>query len=95
MISNSFADTTSYSQTWPLWWRLCMLGSLSWFVMMGQVMTASVPPMLGPLIQQFHISPTEASHLASWAVLALGFGVSLSPSSSILAGFVPCDHSFR
>ncbi|KAK1993926.1 major facilitator superfamily transporter [Colletotrichum falcatum] len=51
-----------------------MLASLSWFVMMGQVMSASVPPMLGLIIQDLHVSAAEASRLASWAVLALGLG---------------------
>ncbi|GKT51445.1 putative MFS-type transporter [Colletotrichum spaethianum] len=41
---------------------------------MGQVMSASVPPMLGSIMQDLHVGATEASQLASWAVLALGFG---------------------
>ncbi|KAF4809637.1 Protein HOL1 [Colletotrichum siamense] len=61
-------------KSWPLWWRLCMLGSLSWFVLMGQVMSASLPPMLGPIMYELHVSAAQASQLASWAVLALGFG---------------------
>ncbi|KAK1569461.1 major facilitator superfamily transporter [Colletotrichum navitas] len=68
------ASTAAYPKSWPVWWRVCMLASLSWFVMMGQVMSASVPPMLGSIIQDFHVSPTEASRLACWAILALGFG---------------------
>ncbi|KAK1982963.1 major facilitator superfamily transporter [Colletotrichum cereale] len=68
------ASAAADPKSWPVWWRVCMLASLSWFVMMGQVMSASVPPMLGPIIQELHVGPAEASRLASWAVLALGFG---------------------
>ncbi|KAK1948867.1 MFS general substrate transporter [Colletotrichum sublineola] len=68
------ASAVADPKSWPIWWRVCMLASLSWFVMMGQVMSASVPPMLGPIIKELHVSPVEASQLASWAVFALGFG---------------------
>ncbi|KAK2052728.1 major facilitator superfamily transporter [Colletotrichum caudatum] len=68
------ASAAADPKSWPVWWRICMLASLCWFVMMGQVMSASVPPMLGPIIQELHVSPAEASRLASFATLALGFG---------------------
>lgn len=59
-----------------------MLGSLSWLVLIGQVISASLPPMLGPIMYELDVSAAQASQLASWAVQALGFGVSRS-------GFVP------
>uniref|UniRef100_L2FAJ1 Major facilitator superfamily transporter n=1 Tax=Colletotrichum fructicola (strain Nara gc5) TaxID=1213859 RepID=L2FAJ1_COLFN len=37
-------------------------------------MSASLPPMLGPIMYELHVSAAQASQLASWAVLALGFG---------------------
>jgi hypothetical protein len=55
-----------------------MYGSLCWFVMMGQFLSASLPPMMGSLIQTFHTDSNETAQLASWATLAVGLGVSTS-----------------
>lgn len=52
-----------------------MLISLSFFVMMGQFLSASIPPLIGEIVQDLHVSSTKASQLTSWAVLGIGFGV--------------------
>ncbi|KAF4337274.1 HOL1 [Fusarium beomiforme] len=59
---------------WPLWWRLIMMGTLSFFVMMGQVLGASIPPMIGSLVRDLHVDSTKISQLASWGSLCIGLG---------------------
>ncbi|EMT74677.1 hypothetical protein FOC4_g10000642 [Fusarium odoratissimum] len=51
-----------------------MMGNLSFFVMMGQVLGASIPPMLLPLVKDMHVSSTKISQLASWGTLCIGLG---------------------
>lgn len=53
-----------------------MMVNLSFFVMMGQVLGASIPPMLLPLVKDMHVSSTKISQLASWGTLCIGLGVS-------------------
>ena len=53
-----------------------MLGSLCFFVMMGQFLSAAIPPMLAPIMMDLHVDSSKASQLASWAALAVGLGVS-------------------
>lgn len=53
-----------------------MMGNLSFFVTMGQVLGASIPPMLVPLVEDMHVSSTKISQLASWGSLCIGLGVS-------------------
>ncbi|KAG5781672.1 hypothetical protein H9Q73_004685 [Fusarium xylarioides] len=42
--------------------------------MMGQVLGASIPPMLLPLVKDMHVSSTKISQLASWGTLCIGLG---------------------
>ncbi|KAH7114823.1 major facilitator superfamily domain-containing protein [Dactylonectria macrodidyma] len=51
-----------------------MLGSLCFFVMMGQFLSASIPPMIVPIMKDLHVDSSKASQLASWATLAVGLG---------------------
>ncbi|KAH8683735.1 major facilitator superfamily domain-containing protein [Ilyonectria robusta] len=60
--------------TWPLWWRVVMLGSLCFFVMMGQFLSASIPPMIVPIMMDLQVDSSQVSQLASWATLAVGLG---------------------
>ncbi|QGI84860.1 hypothetical protein CEK25_011589 [Fusarium fujikuroi] len=41
---------------------------------MGQVLGASIPPMLVPLVEDMHVSSTKISQLASWGSLCIGLG---------------------
>ncbi|KAH7143481.1 major facilitator superfamily domain-containing protein [Dactylonectria macrodidyma] len=51
-----------------------MLGSLCFFVMMGQFLSASIPPMIVPIMMELHVDSSKAAQLASWATLAVGLG---------------------
>ncbi|KAG5791035.1 hypothetical protein H9Q69_009913 [Fusarium xylarioides] len=72
--SESILHRKDGPMSWPLWWRLIMIGNLSFFVMMGQVLGASIPPMLLPLVKDMHVSSTKISQLASWGTLCIGLG---------------------
>ncbi|KAF5585027.1 HOL1 [Fusarium subglutinans] len=72
--SNSVLQRKDGPMSWPLWWRLIMMGNLSFFVMMGQVLGASIPPMLLPLVKDMHVSSTKISQLTSWGTLCIGLG---------------------
>ncbi|KAG5753031.1 hypothetical protein H9Q70_004336 [Fusarium xylarioides] len=72
--SESILHRKDGPMSWPLWWRLIMMGNLSFFVMMGQVLGASIPPMLLPLVKDMHVSSTKISQLASWGTLCIGLG---------------------
>ncbi|KAH7136353.1 major facilitator superfamily domain-containing protein [Dactylonectria macrodidyma] len=60
--------------TWTLWWRITMLGSMCFFVAMGQVLGASIPPMIGSIMMDLHVGSGKAAQLASWGTLSIGLG---------------------
>lgn len=76
-----------------------MLGSLCFFVMMGQFLSASIPPMIVPIMMDLQVDSSQVSQLASWATLAVGLGVSLILSRVDLATYflfrVPIDADFQ
>jgi hypothetical protein len=57
-------------------WRIIILLNISFYNMMGNVFAAGVPPLFGLLIEEFHCTIDEASHLPTYALLTLGLIVS-------------------
>ncbi|EXK77994.1 hypothetical protein FOQG_17305 [Fusarium oxysporum f. sp. raphani 54005] len=51
-----------------------MMGTLTFFVMMGQVLGSSIPPMISSLVMDLHVDSTKISQLASWGSLCIGLG---------------------
>ncbi len=52
-----------------------ILLNISFYNFMGNVFAAGVSPLFGLFIQEFHVSTSEVSLLASYALLALGLAV--------------------
>ena len=59
-----------------MWWRILILLNVSFYNMMGNVFAAGISPLFGLLIEEFHCSTDQASHLAPYALLMLGVSVS-------------------
>ncbi|KAF4998936.1 hypothetical protein FDECE_11650 [Fusarium decemcellulare] len=57
---------------WPLWWRLSVLINVSFYNFLGNAWCSGLPPVFGLIIQEFHCSQSEASNLATYALLTLG-----------------------
>lgn len=60
-----------------MWWRVLILLNISFYNMMGNVFAAGISPLFALLIEDFHCTINEASHLASYALLMLGLSVSV------------------
>ncbi|VTO81496.1 unnamed protein product [Fusarium graminearum] len=57
---------------WPLWWRVSVLINVSFYNLLGNAWCSGLSPIFGLIIQDLHCSQTQASALATYALLALG-----------------------
>jgi len=60
------------SMNWPLWWKIIILLNISLYNMLGNIFAAGVSSLIILFIEDLHMTPTQASQLATWALLSLG-----------------------
>jgi MFS family permease len=62
------------AKTWSLWRKHMAMGTTSLFVFLSNYITASISPILVPIVEEFEISVTKASYLITLNILTLGVG---------------------
>ncbi|OBT94853.1 hypothetical protein VE01_06358 [Pseudogymnoascus verrucosus] len=60
--------------TWSLWRKHLCLVTICYFVFMSNYITASISPILLPILLDFKITLTKASYLITFNILFLGIG---------------------
>ncbi|KAH7255093.1 major facilitator superfamily domain-containing protein [Fusarium redolens] len=71
---------------WPLWWRIAVLLNVSFYNLLGNTWASGLSPVFGLIIQELHCSQTQASDLATYALLALGLSNLFALPLSLLIG---------
>ncbi|KAH6950924.1 major facilitator superfamily domain-containing protein [Fusarium avenaceum] len=70
---------------WPLWWRVSVLINVSFYNLLGNAWCSGLSPIFGLIMQDLHCSQSQASDLATYALLSLGLSNLFAlPMSSLI-----------